>query len=160
MAASALWRYAGPMSEYTATIAWTRGDQPFLHNRYSRAHDWRFDGGAVVRGSSAPASVPLPMSDPAAVDPEEALVAAASSCHMLVFLALAARAGFTVDAYEDQAVGVMGRTAITAITLRPRIDWSGEVRPDAAQIAALHHRAHEGCYIANSILAEVTVEAP
>lgn len=152
------------MSEHTATVAWSRGDQDFVGNRYSRAHDWRFDGGAVVRGSSAPASVPEPMSDAAAVDPEEALVAALSSCHMLFFLAFAAKAGFTVDSYRDEAVGVLGRdargkTSITAITLRPAVAFSGEQTPDAAALDALHHRAHETCYIANSIRAEVTIEA-
>ena len=90
------------MSEYVATIEWVRGDQPFLDNKYARAHDWRFDGGAVVRGSSAPGSVPVPLSDPAAVDPEKALVAAVSSCHMLFFLAYAAKDGFVVDRYLDQ----------------------------------------------------------
>ncbi len=152
------------MSEHLATVEWSRGDQDFTGNRYSRAHDWRFDGGAVVRGSSAPASVPEPMSDPGAVDPEEALVAALSSCHMLFFLAFAAKAGFTVDSYRDEAVGVLGRdargkTSITTITLRPAATFSGALVPDAAAIDDLHHRAHEACYIANSIRAEVTVEA-
>lgn len=152
------------MAEYVATVEWNRGGQPFLDNRYSRAHDWRFDGGAVVRGSSAPSSVPIPMSDPAAVDPEEALVAAVSSCHMLFFLAFAAKAGFTVDSYRDEAVGVMGKddrgkTSITAVTLRPAVVFSGGSRPDAAALADLHHRSHEHCYIANSIRAPVTVEA-
>jgi organic hydroperoxide reductase OsmC/OhrA len=151
------------MSEYVATVEWSRGDQPFLDNKYSRAHDWRFDGGAVVRGSSAPSSVPVPMSDPAAVDPEEAVVAAVSSCHMLFFLAFAARAGFVVDRYRDEAVAVMGRDdrgkmSITAVTLRPAIAFSGDTRPDAAALDDLHHRSHEACYIANSIRAAVTVE--
>lgn len=151
------------MSEYVATVEWSRGDQPFLDNKYARAHDWRFDGGAVVRGSSAPGSVPVPMSDPAAVDPEEALTAAVSSCHMLFFLAYAAKAGFVVDHYRDEAVATMGRddrgkVSITAVTLRPRVTWAGEQRPDAAAIADLHHRSHEHCYIANSIRAEVTVD--
>jgi organic hydroperoxide reductase OsmC/OhrA len=151
------------MSEHHAVVAWTRGGQDFTGNRYSRAHDWRFDGGAVVRGSSAPSSVPEPLSDPAAVDPEEALVAAVSSCHMLFFLAFAARDGFTVESYEDRAVGVLGRddrgkTSITAITLRPAVVFSGEGPPDAVAIDRLHHRAHEACYIANSIRARVTID--
>lgn len=151
------------MSEHRATVEWSRGDQDFAGNRYSRAHDWRFDGGAVVRGSSAPTSVPEPLSDPTAVDPEEALVAALSSCHMLFFLAFAARGGFVIDAYRDEAVGTLGRddrgrTSITAITLRPAVTFSGEVVPDAAAIDSLHHRAHEACYIANSIRAEVTIQ--
>jgi len=151
------------MGEHLATVEWSRAGQAFADNRYSRAHDWRFDGGAVVRGSSAPSSVPVPMSDPAAVDPEEALVAAVSSCHMLFFLGYAAKAGFVVDRYRDDAVGMLGRDgrdkmSITAITLRPEVVFSGEARPDAAAIGDLHHRAHEACYIANSIRAEVAVE--
>ena len=152
------------MSEHLATVEWSRGDQPFIDKRYARAHDWRFDGGAVVRGSSAPSAlVPPPLSDPAAVDPEEALVAALSSCHMLFFLAFAAKGGFVVDSYRDEAVGLLGRdergkTSITTITLRPAATFSGAPAPDAAAIEALHHRAHEACYIANSIRAEVTVE--
>ncbi len=153
------------MSEHLATIEWSRGDQPFLDKRYARAHDWRFDGGAVVRGSSAPSDlVPAPLSDPAAVDPEEALVAALSSCHMLFFLAFAAKSGFTVDRYRDEAVGVLGRddrgkTSITSVALRPLVAFSGETQPDAAAIDDLHHRAHGACYIANSIRADVTIEA-
>lgn len=151
------------MSEHLATVEWSRGDQDFTGNRYSRGHDWRFDGGAVVRGSSAPSSVPEPLSDPAAVDPEEALVAALSSCHMLFFLAFAARSGFTVDSYRDEAVGLLGRddrgkTSITTITLRPAVVFSGDSRPDAAAIDDLHHRAHEACYIANSVRSGVTIE--
>lgn len=151
------------MSEHTATVEWSRDGQSFSDNRYSRAHDWRFDGGAVVRGSSAPSSVPAPMSDPAAVDPEEALVAAVSSCHMLFFLAYAGKAGFVVDSYRDDAVGRLGRDergrmSITAVTLRPEAIFSGDARPDAAALDDLHHRAHEACYIANSIRAAVAVE--
>ena len=150
------------MSEHAATVEWSRGDQPFADNRYSRAHDWRFDGGAVVRGSSAPTSVPLPMSDPAAVDPEEAFVAALSSCHMLFFLAFAAKAGFVVDRYRDDALGLLGKddrgkTSITLVTLRPAVAFDG-ASPDAAGLDDLHHRAHEACYIANTVRAEVRVE--
>lgn len=152
------------MSEHLATVEWSRGDQDFTGARYSRAHDWRFDGGAVVRGSSAPSAlVPAPLSDPAAVDPEEALVAALSSCHMLFFLAFAAKAGFTVDSYRDEAVGVLarderGKTSITTVALRPAVVFSGDQTPDAVAIDDLHHRAHSACYIANSIRAEVTIE--
>ena len=150
------------MTEHVATVEWARGDQAFADNRYARAHDWIFDGGAVVRGSSAPTSVPLPMSDPAAVDPEEAFVAALSSCHMLFFLAFAARAGFVIDRYRDTAIGVLarddrGKTAMTVVTLRPDVAFSGSA-PDAAALADLHHRAHEACYIANSVRTEVRVE--
>jgi organic hydroperoxide reductase OsmC/OhrA len=157
-------RPANAMSEYTATVHWQREPQAaFTDNRYSRRHDWRFDGGAVVPGSSSVHSVPLPYSDPAAVDPEEAFVAALSSCHMLWFLSLAARAGWQVDDYRDEAVGVMarnaeGRTAMTLVTLRPAVAWGGERRPDAAELHRLHHAAHEACYIANSVKSEVRCE--
>ena len=152
------------MHSHTATVEWRRGDQVFTDRRYSRVHEWRFDGGAVVPGSPAPSSVAPPLSDPAAVDPEEALVAAVSSCHMLFFLAYAARDGFTVDSYVDEAEGILdrgdrGKTAITAVTLRPRIVWSGEKTPSGDEIDALHHRAHEDCFIANSIRALVRVES-
>ncbi|MDP3404561.1 MAG: OsmC family protein [Brevundimonas sp.] len=151
------------MSEHVATVEWLRGDQPFSDNNYSRAHDWTFDGGAVVRGSSAPTSVAVPMSDPAAVDPEEAFVAALSSCHMLFFLAFAAKAGFVVDRYRDAAIGVLGKDergkiSMTVVTLRPVVDFVG-TGPDMAAMADLHHRAHEACYIANSVRTEVRVEA-
>jgi organic hydroperoxide reductase OsmC/OhrA len=151
------------MSQYTATVVWTRPpDAPFKDNKYSRAHEWRFDGGAVVKGSSAPSSVRVPLSDPTAVDPEEALVAALSSCHMLFFLAYAASAGFVIDRYEDEAVGdlgknAQGKTAIVKVTLRPKIAWSGAA-PSAEQLHQLHHRSHDSCYIANSVSAEVIVE--
>jgi organic hydroperoxide reductase OsmC/OhrA len=152
------------MSNYVATVVWTRAaDAPFKDNKYSRAHEWRFDGGAVVKGSSAPSSVRVPLSDPSAVDPEEALVAAVASCHMLFFLSYVAAAGFVVDRYEDDAIGEMGKnangkTAIVKITLRPKIAWAG-APPGAQQIDQLHHRSHEECYIANSITAQVTVES-
>jgi organic hydroperoxide reductase OsmC/OhrA len=150
------------MSTHTCTIHWQRDGASFTDQRYSRAHAWRFDGGAVVRGSSAPTSVPLPWSDPAAVDPEEAFVAAVSSCHMLWFLSLAAQQGFTLDAYEDAAEGRMeaiapGRVGITRVLLRPRLVFSGPRTPTDAEVAALHHTAHEKCYIANSIRGEVAV---
>lgn len=151
--------------EYTATIAWSRrSEEPFVDNRYSRGHSWAFDGGISVPASSAPSSVRLPYSVAEAVDPEEALVAAASSCHMLTFLFLAARSGFVVDSYRDEAVGVMtknerGKLFISTITLRPAIAFGGDRQPSADEIDALHHRAHEECYIANSVRAEIVVEA-
>lgn len=147
------------MSTHTATIDWSRGDQSFTDGVYSRGHAWRFDGGAVVQGSSAP---PVPGSDPAAVDPEEALVAAVSACHMLFFLAYAAKAGLTVDRYTDAASGTLGRddrgkVSITRVTLRPDIRWGGDA-PSAEVLDDLHHRAHEACYLANSIRGEVVIE--
>ena len=151
------------MSEYVATVLWTREGQTFTDNRYSRRHLWQFDGGAEVPASSAPSSVPLPYSDPTAVDPEEAVVAATSSCHMLFFLSFAAKAGLFIDRYEDQAVGIMGkddrgRISLIEIILRPRIEWQGQA-PDAVLLADLHHRSHEACYIANSLRANVRVES-
>ena len=152
------------MHTYTATVLWTRApDAPFKDNKYSRAHEWRFDGGTVVPASSSPLSVRVPMSNPAAVDPEEALVAALSSCHMLFFLSYAASAGFVIDRYEDDAVGEMGKnakgaTAIVKVRLRPKIAWVG-APPAAEQLDKLHHRSHESCYIANSVSAEVVVES-
>lgn len=153
------------MSEYRATVEWRRdGGAVFTDNRYSRAHTWRFDGGLAVPASSSPHVVRTPYSDPAAVDPEEAFVASVSSCHMLWFLLLAAKRGFVVDSYEDEAVGVMeknerGKLAITRIALRPRIEFSGAKLPTAAEIDALHHKAHEECFIANSVRTAIAVES-
>ena len=152
------------MSNYTATVVWTRApDAPFKDNKYSRAHEWRFDGGAVVKGSSAPSSVRVPLSDPTAVDPEEALVASLSACHMLFFLSYAAQAGLVIDRYEDEAVGEMGKnangkTAIVKVTLRPKITWVGAAA-SAQQLDELHHKSHDHCYIANSVSAQVVVES-
>ena len=149
-------------ARFTATVKWQRRDDAFVGGRYSRAHEWHFDGGAVVPGSSSPLSVPLPYSDAQAVDPEEALVAAISSCHMLFFLGFAAKRRWLIDGYVDDAVGFMehdaqGRMAMTRVVLRPRIEFAGEA-PAQNDIDALHHEAHEACYIANSVKAEITVE--
>jgi organic hydroperoxide reductase OsmC/OhrA len=137
----------------------------FLKGKYSRAHTWSFDGGVTVPASSAPSSVPLPWSDPNRVDPEEAFVAAVSSCHMLTYLWLAYRAGFQVEQYRDEAVGVMspgenGVLRVGTITLRPDILYAGPDRPTAAEEEQLHHHAHEQCFIANSINTVVTVAKP
>ena len=151
------------MSTYTAEVLWQRGDQDFLGNRYSRRHLIRFDGGAELTGSSSPHVVPLPFSDPAGVDPEETFVASLSSCHMLWFLSLAAKAGWQVDTYADNASGTLarntnGRMAMTQVTLRPRVVFSGVRRPDAEELQRLHHRAHDECFIANSVTTEVRCE--
>jgi len=151
------------MATHIAEVTWRRGAaETFTDNRYNRAHTWRFDGGAEVPGSSSPHSVPVPLSDPAAVDPEEAFVAALSSCHMLWFLSLAARRGFVVDTYIDAAEGVMGKdaegkTAITCVTLRPEVRFGG-MSPTGEELEALHHEAHERCFIANSVKSEVRCE--
>jgi len=151
------------MSKHTARVTWERGEQAFTDNRYSRVHAWRFDGGAEVRGSSSPDVVKPPLSDPAGVDPEEAFIASLSSCHMLWFLSLAAAKKFRVDSYDDEAEGVMGkdaqgRVAMTRVTLRPMIRFSGDLMPTAADTEALHHAAHERCFIANSVKSDVRVE--
>ena len=151
------------MSPYVATIRWSRDPSTaFARGQYSRAHEWAFDGGLTVPASPSPHIVPAPWNDPSGVDPEEAFVASLASCHMLFFVDFARRAGLVVDAYVDEAEGVLGkrtdgRMAMTRVTLRPRITWSGEA-PDAAAIADLHHRAHEACFIANSVTTEVTIE--
>jgi organic hydroperoxide reductase OsmC/OhrA len=152
------------MSTYTATVRWKRsGEGDFAKGQYSRAHVWEFDGGAIVPASPAPGIVQPPYSDPAGVDPEEAFVASLSSCHMLFFLDFARRDGWTVDDYVDEAEGVMekgadGKIAITRVTLKPRIEWKDE-GPDPAALADLHHRAHEACFIANSVKSEVTIQS-
>ena len=152
------------MSEYTAEVSWLRGPtESFLDNRYSRRHLMRFDGGIEVPGSSAVSSVPLPMSDPNAVDPEEAFVASLSSCHMLWFLSIAARRKFVVDRYVDNAIGVMtknaqGKMAMTRVTLRPEVRFSGEHQPSREELDQLHHKAHKECFIANSVKTLVLCE--
>jgi organic hydroperoxide reductase OsmC/OhrA len=150
------------VGEYRATVEW-EGEGDFAANRYSRAHVWRFDGGTEVPASASPQVVPHPFSDPAGVDPEEALIASASSCHMLWFLHLAREAGLVVTTYRDEAIGHMGRnesgrTAFTRIVLQPRIDFAGPA-PDAQTLARLHHKAHEACFIANTLRCEVVVAA-
>jgi organic hydroperoxide reductase OsmC/OhrA len=150
------------MHTFSATIAWTRDGSAFTDQRYSRAHSWTFDGGLQVPASSSPLSVPVPMSNPANVDPEEALVAATSSCHMLWFLHIAANAGYVIDNYRDEPIGEMhrndkGKLAITRITLRPFIVFDGR-QPSEDDLDALHHKAHDECYIANSIKADIIIE--
>lgn len=148
--------------EYRATISWRRSGEGFTKGLYSRAHEWRFDGGIVVPASASPSVVPLPMSRDDAVDPEEAFIAALSSCHMLTFLDLARRAGLIIDRYEDEAIGTIerigpGKMAISRVTLRPRIVFQDSV-PDGATLDGLHHHAHEACFIANSVTTEITIE--
>jgi organic hydroperoxide reductase OsmC/OhrA len=150
------------MSEHKAIISWKRTSPDFLKGRYSREHTWTFDGGVTVPASPSPSAVPAPYSNPAHVDPEEAFVASVSSCHMLTFLHLAARQGFQVDSYHAESFGVMtkderGIPWVSAITLNPRIAYSGEKLPAPADEERLHHLAHEQCFIANSIKTKVTV---
>jgi organic hydroperoxide reductase OsmC/OhrA len=151
------------MSSYQARVEWRRDDgEAFTDRRYHRAHRLHFDGGAEVAGSSSPAVVPR-YSDPTAVDPEEMFVASLASCHLLWFLDLASRAGWRVDAYEDDALGTMarnadGKLAMTRVTLRPRVVFGGERVPGDAELHALHHRAHAECFIANSVRTDVRCE--
>jgi organic hydroperoxide reductase OsmC/OhrA len=151
------------VAAYTATVRWERGDQPFSDGKYSRAHTVSFDGGVSIAGSSAPNVVRVPLSREDAADPEEMLVASLSMCHMLFFLDFARRGGFVIDSYVDNAEGVMGkddrgRMAMTRVTLKPAIAWSGETRPTADDIAQLHHKSHDACFIANSFRGEIAIE--
>ena len=150
------------MANYQATVEWARNGQHFLDNKYSREHVWHFDGGITVKGSSSAHVVPLPYSSLDAVDPEEALVVALASCHMLSFLYVAAKAGFLVDDYRDEAVGKMsknerGKAWISEVVLHPQIHFSGARMPDVLEIKALHHQAHDECFIANSVKTDVRV---
>lgn len=148
--------------EYQARVAWRRDDANFTDNLYSRGHEWAFDGGITVPASASPQVVPTPLSVLNAVDPEEALVAAAASCHMLCFLSVAAKQGFVVDSYEDEAVGEMSRNAeghlaITRITLHPHVVFCEETPAEGADLESLHRAAHEACFIAHSLKSEIVV---
>jgi organic hydroperoxide reductase OsmC/OhrA len=148
------------MSEHAAKIAWSRGDRAFTYETYSRDHSWSFDGGVVVPATAAPAF----LGNPALVDPEEAFVAAVASCHMLTFLAIAARRRFVVERYEDAATGFMekneaGKLAVTRVTLRPAVQFT-EPGPSPEELARLHQLAHENCFIANSVRTAISVEPP
>lgn len=152
------------MSEYFARVHWIRAkDEAYIDNQYSRSHEWHFDGGLTIPASASPQVVPLPWSVEANVDPEEAYVASLSSCHMLFFLSIAAKNKFVVDEYTDDAVGVMekdsnGKLAMTRVTLRPQIKFSGDERPEHSQLEKMHHQSHEQCFIANSVKTEVLTE--
>jgi organic hydroperoxide reductase OsmC/OhrA len=150
------------MSEHKATIRWTQSQGDFLKGTYSREHTWTFDGGVTVPASSSPAAVRVPFSNPANVDPEEAFVASLSSCHMLTYLYVASRKGFEVSSYEDEAVGVMTKNErgvpwVSTVTLHPRITYAGSKTPTPEEVNQMHHAAHEGCFIANSVKTEVQV---
>jgi organic hydroperoxide reductase OsmC/OhrA len=151
------------MAKHDATIRWSNDDPAeFARGLYSRAHQWEFDGGTVVHASASPSVVREPWSDPAGVDPEEAFVASLSSCHMLWFLDLARRAGHALLSYEDEAQGALehcadGKTRMTKVTLRPLIAFAEEA-PTAEALDAIHHAAHEACFIANSVTCEIAIE--
>lgn len=147
---------------YTAEVIWERGDQAFADHRYSRRHTLQFDGGVAVAGSASPLIVPVPFSDPCAVDPEESLVSAIASCHMLWFLSVAANRGFIVDFYRDHATAVMTRNEsqkywMSTATLRPQVVFSGTTLPTAEQIAQMHDEAHAECFIANSVKTAIQI---
>lgn len=151
------------MSQHVATLRWSRTGPDFAKGKYSREHTWTFDGGLSVAASPSPSVVPAPWSNAANVDPEEAFVASIASCHLLTFLWLASRDGFQVDSYDDTAAGVMAKNErgvpwVSAVTLRPRVVWSGAKLPTPADVERLHHRAHEECFIANSVKTNITVE--
>lgn len=150
------------MSEYYATIEWQRQNQNFLDRKYSRAHEWQFDGGFTVPASSSPHIVPLPLSVASNVDPEEAFVASISSCHMLFFLDFASRDHLIVDSYTDHAIGTLakdahGRLAMTEVILNPNVIFDEE-QPDKEHIVSLHDKAHHACFIANSVLTEIKIK--
>jgi organic hydroperoxide reductase OsmC/OhrA len=150
------------MGTYSATVRWSRNGEVFTDNKYSRGHEWSFDGGVTIRASSSPNVVPR-FSDPKGVDPEEAFVASLSSCHMLTFLLLAAGKKFIVDSYVDEAIGMLaknakGKLAMAEVILRPKIVFSGENLPGEEALTELHHKAHEECFIANSVTTNVRCE--
>ncbi len=149
------------MSEHKASVYWERGQQNFLDNQYSRVHKWKFDGGLEIEASSSPSVVPLPFSNPSAIDPEEAFVASLSSCHMLWFLAIAAKRKFGVENYSDNAVGIMDKDAagnffISKVTLEPCVQFFGANQPKKEELLAMHEEAHHRCFIANSVKSEVS----
>ncbi len=152
------------MSEHSAIVRWERGEtEVFSDNNYSRGHSWEFDGGATVLASASPHVVPLPLSVEEKVDPEEAFIAALSSCHMLVFLSVAAKKKYVIESYTDNAMGTLsenknGKMAVTQVVLRPKIVFSGERIPTREQLEKMHHISHENCFIANSVETEVTTE--
>lgn len=152
------------MSEYVASVVWSRQvNELFIDNKYSRAHQWQFDGGATIAASSSPDIVPLPYSVAPNVDPEEAFIASLSSCHMLFFLSIAAKNKLTVDNYHDNAVGLMqhtsdGRMSMTQVTLKPCVKFANNEQPSAEQLEEMHHQAHELCFIANSVKTEIVIE--
>lgn len=152
------------MSNHTAVVSWERDDSKFVDNKYSRVHKWSFDGGAVIAASSSPHVVRIPFSDPTCVDPEEAFVASLSSCHMLWFLGLAARGGYVVESYTDEAVGIMeknleGKEAITVVKLRPLVVIAGCKEVTDEVLRNLHHQAHENCFLATSVKTDIHIES-
>jgi organic hydroperoxide reductase OsmC/OhrA len=152
------------MSKYIVAVSWERKEATFTDNKYNRLHHWKFDGGETVPASSSPQVVSIPLSDSSAVDPEEAFIASLSSCHMLWFLSIAAKRGFIVDQYDDEAKGLMGKDengklAITEVTLQPDVKYLSRSTPSIEEDAEIHREAHQKCFIANSVRTEVSIES-
>jgi len=150
------------MSQHKAKIEWKGWTPEFGLGKYSRVHTWSFDGGLTVPASAAPGVVPAPFVDPAGIDPEEAFVASISSCHMLTYLHVARRAGFQIESYVDEAVGDMAKNDkgipwVATVTLNPQIVYVGDKRPSHEEEAQLHHKAHDGCYVSQSVKSDVKV---
>ncbi len=150
------------MAQHKAKIEWKCTTPDFRLGKYTREHTWSFDGGVSVPASAAPAVVPAPWSNPANVDPEEAFVASISSCHMLTFLHVARLAGFQIESYADEAVGEMAKNErgvawVAVVTLNPTIVYGGDKRPTHEQEAELHHKAHDGCFVSQSVKTDVKV---
>ncbi len=146
------------MSEHKATIKWQRESEDFSVKNYNRSHEWDFGDGNTLKASAAPAY----QGDADRVDPEQAFVAALSACHMLTFLFVASQKKYTVDRYEDHAVGVLGKNAegkmvMTEVTLRPKVIFSGDNQPDAQALEQLHEAAHKNCFLANSVTTRIQV---
>ena len=150
------------MSRYKATIEWKGEGDEFINNKYSRSHFWHFDGGQKIPASSSPQVIPVPFSDASAVDPEEAFTASISSCHMLWFLSIAARLGFIVNEYRDEAIGILakdveGKLAITEVILNPKVKFDTSTVPNQKEHEEMHHLAHDKCFIANSVKTVIRV---
>ncbi|MCJ8340240.1 MAG: OsmC family protein [Pseudomonadales bacterium] len=152
------------MSEYNVKVVWNKGaDEQYTDGKYSRGHQWHFDGGISVAASSSPQVVPLPYSVEANVDPEEAFVASLSSCHMLFFLQVAAKKRYVIEQYVDNAVGLMqadssGNISITKVTLKVAVTFSAARQPSLLQLQKMHHLSHQQCFIANSVKTVVVTE--
>lgn len=144
------------MSEHRASIRWSRSNTPFEYDTYSRNHSWSISG-QQLKASAAPEF----RGEENHVDPEAALVAALSSCHMLTFLAICARKGIVVDDYQDDAIGYLekneiGKLAVTRVQLRPQISFSHEA-PSPEELQKLHQQAHRGCFIASSVKTKIEI---
>jgi organic hydroperoxide reductase OsmC/OhrA len=148
------------MSEHRARVAWNRGTEPFQYETFSRDHSWQFGGGIEVMASSAPDF----FGNPAHTNPEEALVAALAGCHMLTFLAIAAKKRLVVDSYADEPVGTLeknaeGKVSITRVVLRPKVTFGGDRTPTPEECRGIHEKTHAHCFIANSVNFPVGMES-